>query len=152
MDTQSVSQLIPLLQTAIGPVILISGIGLLLLTMTNRYGRVIDRSRMLVDDLPNSTEKNRDKVVAQLQILWRRARLIRLVITLSSLSALSAAILIIVIFITALWVIELTGIIVITFIFCMTTLIASLTLFIFDINQSLGALKLEFETEGFHEG
>jgi hypothetical protein len=47
MPFTSVSQLIPVLQTAIGPVILISGVGLLLLTMTNRLGRVIDRSRIL---------------------------------------------------------------------------------------------------------
>lgn len=34
--------LIPTLQTAIGPVILISGVALLLLTVTNRLGRAID--------------------------------------------------------------------------------------------------------------
>ncbi len=31
---------LPLLQLAVGPVILISGVGLLLLSITNRYGRV----------------------------------------------------------------------------------------------------------------
>ncbi|MBC8496908.1 MAG: DUF2721 domain-containing protein [Anaerolineales bacterium] len=152
MDIQSVAQLIPLLQTAIGPVIMISGIGLLLLTMTNRYGRVIDRSRMLVDDLPNAAGENRAKIVAQLQIFWKRARLIRLVIALSSVSALCAAILIIVIFITALWQIETAWIIMSLFILCMMSLIASLTLFIYDINQSLGALKLKLETEGIDKG
>ena len=39
--------LVPILQMAVGPVILISGVGLLLLSMTNRLGRVIDRSRLL---------------------------------------------------------------------------------------------------------
>ena len=38
---------IPTLQTAIGPVILISGVALLLLTMTNRLGRAIDRARLI---------------------------------------------------------------------------------------------------------
>jgi hypothetical protein len=42
---------IPLLQIAIGPVILISGVGLLLLSMTNRFGRIIDRSRILAQEL-----------------------------------------------------------------------------------------------------
>jgi hypothetical protein len=37
MQVPSVAQLIPVLQTAIGPVILISGVGLLILTMTNRH-------------------------------------------------------------------------------------------------------------------
>ena len=44
MPIQSVEHLIPIIQTAVGPVILISGLGLLLLTMTNRLGRIIDRS------------------------------------------------------------------------------------------------------------
>src|SRR4051812_29821403 len=41
--------LVPTIQVAIGPVILISGVGLLLLSMTNRLGRVIDRARQLCD-------------------------------------------------------------------------------------------------------
>ncbi len=148
MEVPLITQLIPVLQTAIGPVILISGIGLLLLTMTNRLGRAIDRARILVGNLPNTTEARRVKIVAQLQILWRRARLIRLAIALASVSALAAAILIIVLFLTALWQIETSWIIVILFIVCMLCLIGSLALFIHDINQSLAALKLELEAEG----
>ena len=148
MEVPLVTQLVPVLQTAIGPVILISGIGLLLLTMTNRLGRAIDRARILVGNLPNTTETRRVKIAAQLQILWRRARLIRLAITLASVSALAAAILIIVLFLTALWQIETSWIIVILFIVCMLCLIGSLALFIHDINQSLAALKLELDSEG----
>ena len=148
MEVPLVTQLVPVLQTAIGPVILISGIGLLLLTMTNRLGRAIDRARILVGTLPNTTESRRVKIAAQLQILWRRARLIRLAIALASVSALAAAILIIVLFLTALWQIETSWIIVILFIVCMLCLIGSLALFIHDINQSLAALKLELEAEG----
>ncbi|MBL8732337.1 MAG: DUF2721 domain-containing protein [Planctomycetes bacterium] len=56
----SLSDLLPVLQTAIGPVILISGIGLLLLNMTNRYGRIIDRSRDLLRRLgPEADRKLR---------------------------------------------------------------------------------------------
>lgn len=148
MEVPLVTQLIPVLQTAIGPVILISGIGLLLLTMTNRLGRAIDRARILVGNLPNTTETRRDKIAAQLQILWRRARLIRLAIALASVSALAAAILIIALFLTALWQMETSWIIVVLFIVCMLCLIGSLALFIHDINQSLAALKLELEAEG----
>jgi len=148
MEVPLVTQLVPVLQTAIGPVILISGIGLLLLTMTNRLGRAIDRARILVGTLPDTTETRRVKIAAQLQILWRRARLIRLAIALASVSALAAAILIIVLFLTALWQIESSWIIVILFIVCMLCLIGSLALFIHDINQSLAALKLELDSEG----
>jgi hypothetical protein len=38
MPIPTLAELIPILQIAIGPVILISGVGLLLLSMTNRLG------------------------------------------------------------------------------------------------------------------
>jgi hypothetical protein len=147
MDIPSVAQLIPVLQTAIGPMILISGIGLLLLTMTNRLGRTIDRTRALVGDLSNTAEVKREKTVAQLRILWGRARMIRLAIALSSISALAAAILIIVLFSMALLQMESAWIIVTLFMVSLGSLIGSLVIFIRDINQSLAALKLELAAE-----
>jgi len=147
MELPSVAQLIPVLQTAIGPMILISGIGLLLLTMTNRLGRAIDRTRVLVGGLSNTAEAKREKTVAQLRILWGRARMIRLAIALASISALAAAILIIVLFTTALWQMESAWVIVALFMVSLVSLIVSLVIFIRDINQSLAALKLELAAE-----
>jgi hypothetical protein len=143
MPLPSVAQLIPVLQTAIGPMILISGVGLLLLSMTSRLGRTIDRARLLAKELPVSGEAEIAKISAQLQVLWGRARLIRLAIALASMSALAAAILIIVLFFTALWQIETAWLIGALFIACMLCLIGSLIVFIHDVNQSLAALRLE---------
>src|SRR4051812_25814997 len=96
------TDLIPILQVSIGPVILISGVGLLLLSMTNRLGRVIDRSRLLADALRKAASPDRSRLSAQLQVLARRARLVRLSITLAALSVLLAAMLIIALFLAAL--------------------------------------------------
>jgi Cu/Ag efflux pump CusA len=143
MQPLSVAQLIPVLQTAIGPTILISGVGLLLLTMTNRLARTIDRARITARELPSSNDADRAKGVEQLRVLWRRARLIRLAIALASTSALFAAILIIVLFVTALLQTENAWLICALFIVCLACLIASLMVFIHDINRGLMALKLE---------
>src|ERR1035437_966428 len=143
MQALSVAQLIPVLQTAIGPTILISGVGLLLLTMTNRLARTIDRTRTLVREVPGACEPDHAKHAGQLRILWRRARLIRLSIALASLSALFAAILIIVLFVTALLQMENVWLICALFIICLLCLIGSLIVFIHDINQALAALKFE---------
>lgn len=137
------TQLIPVLQTAIGPAILISGVGLLLLTMTNRLGRAIDRARILKGQVIVASEAGRAKIAAQLTILWRRARLIRLAITLAAISALLAGLLIIVLFFTALWQLETPWLISGLFVSCLLGLISSLCVFILDINQSLAALRLE---------
>jgi hypothetical protein len=49
---------------------------------------------------------------------------------------------------TALWQLEIVWLIRALLMVCMACLIASLVLFIHDINQSLAALKLELEMEG----
>jgi hypothetical protein len=143
MQSLSVAQLIPVLQTAIGPTILISGVGLLLLTMTNRLARTIDRTRAVARELADANEENRGKGREQLRVLWRRARMIRLSIALASMSALFAAILIIVLFLTALLQLESAWLICALFIVCLASLIWSLLVFIHDVNQGLAALKLE---------
>ena len=150
MSSPTVAELVPILQTAIGPALLISGVGLLLLTMTNRLGRVVDRARLLVQQLQDSPADLRRRKSAQLPILWQRARQIRLAIAFASTSALLAAVLVVVLFLSALLRIEDAWLISVLFILCMGTLIASLIVFLQDINRSLTALKFELE-EGHRE-
>ena len=143
MPSTPLPELIPVLQVAIGPVILISGVGLLLLTLTNRYGRTIDRSRQLMRELRELAGADRVRLEGQIQILYRRARLTRLSILLSGVSVLLASVLIIVLFLTALLKLDLGLLISLLFIACMVSLSGSLVAFIRDMNLSLGALKLE---------
>ena len=134
--------LIPLLQTAIGPVILISGVGLLLLSMTNRLGRIIDRSRILAQELHSGADGQRVIAQGQVGILWRRARLIRRAIALAVLSVLFAALMMIVLFLSALEELEVAGLVIVLFSACLLSLISSLVAFLQEINESLSALKL----------
>jgi hypothetical protein len=143
----SLIELIPTLQLAVGPVILISGVGLILLSMTNRFGRVIDRSRILTDDLRRAPRAVRPKVLAQLRILASRARIVRAAIALAALSVLLAAILVISLFIGALLQLGMVAVIVGLFVLCMLSLIVSLGLFMSDIGLSLKALWLELPPE-----
>lgn len=139
------SEIVPVLQVAIGPVILISGVGLLLLTMTNRLGRCIDRARQLARELPQAAEAQRGPVLAQVAIIYRRARVLRLTITLASLSVLLAAVLIVTLFLTALLKWNNGLFVSLLFITCLGSLVASLVAFLYDIHLSLVALKLEIK-------
>ena len=130
---------------AIGPVILISGVGLLLLTMSNRLGRAIDRARQLAHELRALDGAERQRLLAQVATIYRRARVIRLAIALASFSVLLAALLIIGLFLTALFQWGNSLLISVVFILCMSSLIASLAAFIYDIHLSLVALKLELK-------
>lgn len=151
MTSLALKQLIPVIQTAIGPVILISGVGLLLLSLTNRLGRIVDRSRSLARELPGSAGADRPHLAAQLPVLYRRARILRLAISLSTTSVLLAALLIIVLFLGAVAHWEVGPLVTLCFILCMATLIASLLAFLLELQTSLRALHMELIQAGLKE-
>lgn len=149
MNSLTLQQLIPVIQTAVGPVILISGAGLLLLSMTNRFGRVVDRARLLARELPQAGAPEREQLAVQLTILYRRAKIIRLAIILATASVLLAGILIISLFLAALLHVEAALLVTICFILCMASLIGSLVVFLLDLQVSLTALRVELTQAGF---
>jgi Protein of unknown function (DUF2721) len=144
--------LIPVLQVSIGPVILISGVGLLLLSMTNRLGRTIDRSRILVELRRSGSPEERQRSELQLDVLWRRARLLRAAITLAGASVLLASVLIIMLFVSVLLQWELAMIIIVLFTSCMAAVIGSMIFFLRDIDLSLHALATELEIPADRRG
>jgi hypothetical protein len=143
MPLPSVTQLAPVLMTAIGPAILISAVGLLLLTLTNRFSHVVDRSRELDAQLDAGQARPVQAVAAQLRILLHRAQLLRTAIILAATSALCAALLVIVLFVTALFHLDGPWLVILLFVACMGSLSASLTVFLRELNQALVALRLE---------
>lgn len=68
----NVDATIRLIQLSLSPIALISGAGLLLLSITNRLGRTIDRSRSLLRE-----HEHDEELKEQLRILLRRSRLLR---------------------------------------------------------------------------
>ena len=147
MPTTQLSQLIPVLQTAVGPVILISGVGLVLLSLTNRFGRAVDRTRQILREMRGAPEDIRKRLAVQVANLYERARLIQRAIIFSTISLLFAAVLIITLFLTALMKWESAIAISLLFICCLASLIIALIAFIMDIRLSLQALKLEMGDE-----
>ncbi len=139
----SLHELIPVLQVAVGPVILISGVGLLLLTMTNRLGRLIDRSRLLLHEEQHAPAPERAALDRQIAILGRRAVLVRRAIFLASLSVLMVAVLIILLFAAALLDLHVVPLLVVIFAGSMAALIVSLVAFLQDVQLSLQAIQFE---------
>jgi hypothetical protein len=146
VKTLSLTQLVPVLQLAIGPVILISGVGLLLLTLTGRFGKMVDRSRDIIHELgaqghPLAVERNLHRQIA---ILQRRAWILRLSITLCAVTILMAGVLILALFVSALWQIEAAGFLVAVFCTAILCLISSIIAFIADMNLALRAVHLDW--------
>src|SRR5690349_14365932 len=99
MDT--LSSLLPIIQLAITPVILISVMGALMITLTNRMARIVDRTRKVAEAIPTASADDRRHLESQLDIMWRRALLIRRAVTSNGLSMLVSCLLVVVLFATA---------------------------------------------------
>jgi uncharacterized protein DUF2721 len=143
MPSPSLTELVPVLQVAIAPVILISGVGLLLLSLTNRFGRAVDRTRQIHLEIRAATLSERPRLANQVEVIYRRARLIQFSIVMGALSALFAAMLTLALFFAALMKWESVLLISLFFVCCLISLVVALTTFIMDIRLSLHALKLE---------
>ncbi len=139
------STLLPIIQLSITPVILISGMGALMLTMTNRMGRIVDRTRSLAGQVRSASGEERGHLEGQLDIMWRRAVLIRQAVTFNGLSMLVACLLVIAIFANAARGWRLEAVIMGLFAGSILLLIAALVMFLRDIFVSLRALRLEVD-------
>jgi hypothetical protein len=128
---------------AIGPVVLISGVGLLILSLTNRLGRVIDRGRIIAGELRETTESKQPSTIAQLQILSRRAHLLQRAIVFAVVCMLFAALLVIILFYIAAIKIEAVWLIEGLFIGGLGSLIVSLVSFLQELRQALIAFHLD---------
>src|SRR5262245_472944 len=89
LQTENVARLI---QLALGPVFLISGVGVTLNMLTQRVARIVDRARDLEARWETTSgEKHRARIDEDLRVLLRRVRYINSAIALSTTSALLIA-------------------------------------------------------------
>jgi hypothetical protein len=136
-------EFIKFLQACITPVALISGVGLLLLTITNRLGRTIDRTRQLVSELRNGQAANRELKVTEIKILYKRSSLLRNSIAAMVISVISSSLIIPNLFFMTLLEIDLRIIGYPLFVISILSILVSSIYFFLDVRLSLHALKLE---------
>jgi hypothetical protein len=131
------------LQSCLTPVALISGVGLLLLTITNRLGRTIDRIRHLVNELDNTNTLRRNEKQDEIKILFKRGRYLQNSIIYIVISIISSGFLIPVIFTMHLFGFDLYNLGYILFFISILAILISSVYFFLDIILTLHALKLE---------
>lgn len=142
VDVQNLENLTRVLQGSITPVALISGVGLLILSQTNRLGRVMDRLRDVLERRRRlaAPDAHLDQ---QVTVLQRRARLLKASVAASVFCALLAAMLVLLLFVMALsgTPMDLLGLAL--FASSLIALIVSLLFFLLDMNLSLRAVQEE---------
>ena len=141
---EAAADLAHLLQTSISPIALISGVGLLLLSMTNRLSRVIDRSRSLSAHLRAGTsDADAARERAQLRVLAKRAHLLWIAIASVMVTVLCACTMVLLLTAMAFLQANLRLAVVVLFFAALLALLVSAIVFFADVLLSLRALRTE---------
>jgi len=129
------------IQLAIAPVFLLTAIGSMLGTMTNRIARIVDRARQLEQRLAVSSEACAAEH-RELRSLAKRARLINMAITFTVLAALLVCVSIGGLFLDAYWKRSLTTLGAWIFGVSLVSLIVGLGLFLREIYVATATLRI----------
>lgn len=131
-----------IIQLSVAPVFLLTGVGTNLVVLTNRLGRIIDRTRALEERVSKGEED--PEIVNELNTLFRRAHLINYAITLSTSCALLICLVVATLFIGDAFGITLGKTIASLFVLAMLALIGSLSFFLREIFVATNTLSLRY--------
>lgn len=138
----SITSVAHVIQLAVAPVFLLTGVGAILAVLINRLARVVDRFRVLERALPATGNDERTALDTEMEILLRRARLIHWAISLCTVCALLICIVIATLFVGSVMVADLSGTIAVLFITAMLALIAGLLCFLREITLATGGIHV----------
>jgi len=130
------------IQAAVAPVFLLTGVAATLSVLATRIGRIIDRARLMEDRLQTATataELARE-LHARLRVLSRRATLINRAIALCVSSGLLVSLVVAALFVSASLRIDLSLPIAIAFVVALLSLAAALLLFLREVFIATAAL------------
>ena len=140
MHIENLDNLARVLQASISPVALVSGVGLLILSQTNRFSRVTDRLRELVHER-QANPPGPPNLTRQIEIFHQRARILRLAIGAALTCVLFASVMILLIFAIAVLGLYAEALVLLLFALSLLSLILSLVTFLWDMHLSLKAVE-----------
>lgn len=130
-----------LIQTAIAPVFLLTGVASTLGVLTNRLSRIVDRARLLEEQLEGHPGRA-PTLHSALQVLARRAHYINVAISLSTIAALLVALVVVTLFANAWLRSELGLLIALLFVGAMVCLSAAFVSFFIEVRLAVAALRI----------
>ena len=136
-----VADIAHVIQLAVAPVFLLTGVAATLTVLTNRLARIIDRARNLETGLPTAAPAGADAMHVELNTLSRRAVLIHRAITLCTACALMICIVIIMLFLGALLTTEISALTAVVFIAALCAYLGALVSFLLEIRVATGSMR-----------
>ena len=139
-SVSSISSVAHVIQLAVAPVFLLSGVGAILAVLINRLSRIVDRYRLLENSGLNAGAGEETAAHGEMAILSRRARLIHWAISLCTIGALCICIVVATLFIGSMLRVSVSQLIALMFIAAMLSLIAGLLSFLREITLATGGI------------
>lgn len=130
-----------LIQAAIAPVFLLSGVAAMLGVLTNRLARIVDRARTLEARLAAQPEML-PKLLDDLKVLASRARYVNVAISLCTIAALLVALVVVTLFANAFLGVQLTKEIALLFVGAMLCLSAAFIVFFIEVRLATLSLRI----------
>jgi hypothetical protein len=142
---QTESQVVALghvIQLAVAPVFLLTGVSGLLGVLTNRLARIIDRARQLEERAARAGEGEQERIHQELRLLSHRARLINTAVSLCTLCSLLICAVIVALFVAAFLVTNVALVIGVIFTAAMLALFSGLVSFLREIYVATRSLRI----------
>lgn len=135
---ENVTTVSHVIQLAVAPVFLLTGVGAILSVLASRLGRVVDRFRVLLE----GHHQNEPKVMREMYLLSLRASWVHRSITLCTMSALFVSIVIGALFVSSEIRLDSSHLVSLMFILAMLCLILGLSCFLREIYLSIHSFEL----------
>jgi hypothetical protein len=140
LQTENVAKLI---QLALGPVFLLSGVGITLSMLTQRLSRIVDRARKLEDQRERATEETRLKRIDKdLRVIFRRTKYINAAIAFSTISALLVTLVVTLLFASEFTHVAVGGVVAVLFSAAMVCLSLAFFLFLIEVRIAVNNLRI----------
>jgi hypothetical protein len=137
-----VSAVAHVIQLSVAPVFLLSGVGTMLVVLTNRLARIVDRTRTLEQQVAEAAAAAAAETIeAQLERLHRRAHLINWALSLATLCMLLICGVIGVLFVGAFLRVNVARIVALAFVIAMAALVGALLNFLREIFLGTSRLR-----------
>jgi Protein of unknown function (DUF2721) len=137
-----IDEIAHLIQLSVAPVFLLTGVGTLLNVLSGRLARIIDRARVLEQQLDTPEPPHVKTIMSELHILERRGKLIYHAIKLSTISALLVCFVVAALFASSILHYSNRLIVSGLFIAAMLTSIVSLTLFLREVYFAIETFEI----------
>lgn len=142
MASTPTPNVVHVIQLAVAPVFLLSGIGVVLTVLTGRLARIIDRARLLEDRLHEHSDARRAEMEIEMRRLSHRARMINMALTCGTSSALLVCLVIALLFLGSALKLDTEGVVAVMFVAAMACLVAALSIFLREIYLGTAQLRI----------